>query len=148
VIFRELALGGNKFHHKIYGSTHVAGFPFAGVGCTKIREIVDVLFRDTRGRLRMKYIKILVVVISLAVCTMGWAEDETPTQPKVKGLDLATDVVGDVTNKAGALLRGDLVITMEPGTDPALKKDEYTYNALGQKVPKKTAIKTGRALHN
>ena len=101
----------------------------------------------------LKYIKILIVVMGLSICAVGWAGDETvsddkPAQPKVKGLDLATDVVGDVGNKAVALLNGNLSVDMKIGKDPALKKDDYTYNAIGQRIPKATATKTGRACHN
>lgn len=101
----------------------------------------------------LKYIKISIVAMSLMVCAAGWAADETttadkPAEPKVKGLDMVTDVVGDVGNKAIALVSGNLSVEMEPGKDKTINKNDYTYNALGQRVPKTTATKTGGALHN
>jgi len=101
----------------------------------------------------LRCVMISIVVLSLAVCGIGWSADETttadkPAEPKVKGLDMITDVVGDVGNKAVALVSGNLSVEMEPASDKKINKSDYTYNALGQRVPKKTATKTGGALHN
>ena len=106
----------------------------------------------------LRRVNIFVIVLSLAICAVGWAEEEAtdttaaaaekPAEPKVKGLDMVTDVVGDVGNKAVALVSGNLSVEMEPGKDKTMNKNDYTYNALGQRVPKKTATKTGGALHN
>ena len=60
---------------------------------------------------------------------------------------MVTDVVGDVGNKAVALMSGNLEMTMELDKNRPSKGD-YTYNALGQRVPKASATKTGGALHN
>ena len=96
----------------------------------------------------MKYAKIVIVVMSLAICTMGWAGDDTVSddKPAGRGVGLVEDVSG-VMNKATALLSGNLEMTMELNKN-RLSKDDYTYNALGQRVPKKTATKTGGALHS
>lgn len=106
----------------------------------------------------MKCFKILVVVVGLAMCSLGWAEEEAadatpttataekPAQKNTEGVGPIEDVQG-VMNKAAALLSGDLEMKMELNKNRA-PKDEYTYNALGQRVPKKTAIKTGSALHS
>ena len=96
----------------------------------------------------MKCVKIVIVVMGLTVCTMGWAGDDTVSGDKsvAKGVGLMEDVSG-VMNKATALLSGNLEMTMELNKNRSSKED-YTYNALGQRVPKKTATKTGGALHN
>jgi len=105
----------------------------------------------------LKCIGLLIVAISLTVCTAGWAGEEatdTPAateksaQAKVTGISTATDAVTSVVDKADALLTGNLSITMEPDKDKSLTKNDYTYNALGQRVPKTTASNTGGALHN
>lgn len=99
-----------------------------------------------------KFAKILVVVMSLAVCSIGWAEETTdavvaaePAQTK-EGVGPIEDVQG-VMNKAVALMSGNLEMTMELNKNKP-SKDDYTYNAMGQRVPKATATKTGGALHN
>jgi hypothetical protein len=96
----------------------------------------------------MKYAKIMIVVMSLAICAVGWAGDDTVSgdKPAEKGVGLVEDVSG-VMNKATALLSGNLEMTMELNKNRP-SKDDYTYNALGQRVPKRTATKTGGALHN
>lgn len=66
-------------------------------------------------------------------------------QPEAKNLDLVSDVVADAFAKTNALLTGNLEITMDRKTD---KRDDYTINALGQRVPKSTAIRSGSSLHN
>jgi hypothetical protein len=60
-------------------------------------------------------------------------------------LDMVSDTVGQVFDKANAILSGNLEVTMSPKVD---KRDDYTINAMGQRVPTKTAIKSGGALHN
>ena len=70
-------------------------------------------------------------------------QDEKPQQD-VK-LDMVSDTVASVFNKANALLAGNLEITMSNKVE---KRDDYTINAMGQRVPKSTAIKAGGSLHN
>jgi len=70
-------------------------------------------------------------------------QDDRPQQD-VK-LDMVSDTVAAVFNKANALLAGDLEITMSSKVE---KRDDYTINAMGQRVPKSTAIKAGGSLHN
>lgn len=66
-------------------------------------------------------------------------------QPQAKGLDLVSDVVADAFSKTNALLTGNLEIAMERKID---KPGDYTINAIGQRVPGSTAIKSGSSLHN
>lgn len=100
-----------------------------------------------------KYFKILVVVISLVVCSVGWAEEDamdatatTASNTDGRGVGPVEDVQG-VMNKATALLSGNLEMTMELNKNRTSEED-YTYNAIGQRVPKNTAVKTGGALHS
>jgi hypothetical protein len=71
-------------------------------------------------------------------------QQQDKPQQEVK-LDMVSDTVGQVFNKANAILSGNLEVTMSKKVD---KRDDYTINAMGQRVPKKTAIKSGGALHN
>lgn len=102
----------------------------------------------------MKYTKIFIVVLSFAVCALGRAEQMTPqaTDTKEKadkftGVTTVTDAAGSVINKAEALLSGNLEMKMELNKNRS-SKDDYTYNAIGQRIPKATATKTGSARHS
>lgn len=102
--------------------------------------------------MRMRCAKISIVMLSLVVCAVGWAEDATQAtaeKPEQKKVDVAGPIedVSGVMNKATALLSGNLEMTMELNKNKPSKED-YTYNSLGQRVPKSTATKTGGALHN
>lgn len=67
-----------------------------------------------------------------------------PEEGKAKGLDLVTDAAGALVTKAQALLSGNLEVKMDVDKDRAAKKDDYTLDATGQKVPKATVTKSGR----
>jgi len=76
------------------------------------------------------------------LCVSAGAEEKEP----VKGLDMASDIVTAVFDKTNAFLQGNLVITM-----PADKPDtgqRFITNAIGQKVPASTAVKSAGSLHN
>jgi hypothetical protein len=79
----------------------------------------------------------------MLVSVSAYADDKQPQQ-EVK-LDMVSDTVGQVFNKANAILSGNLEVTMSKKVD---KRDDYTINAMGQRVPKATAVNTGGALHN
>ena len=83
----------------------------------------------------------------LLLCVLAYADgnqlNEKP--PNEVNLDMVSDTVGQLFGKASAIVSGNIDITMSPRVD---KKDDYTINAMGQRVPKATAINTGGALHN
>lgn len=85
----------------------------------------------------------LIPPLILAMCAVSCADDG---ETKAKGLDLVSDTVASVFNKTSALLSGNLEVTMSP--EKADTADQYTTNAIGQKVPKSTAIKSAGSLHN
>ncbi len=97
-------------------------------------------------------------VVAMFLCLPGYAGAQQPQQQKqqpqepaekqkqeAQGLDMVSDTVASVFNKANALLEGKLEVTM---TNKVQLRDDYTINAMGQRVPKSTAIKSGGALHN
>ncbi|MDD3904901.1 MAG: hypothetical protein PHS46_00030 [Candidatus Omnitrophica bacterium] len=57
---------------------------------------------------------------------------------KVQGVDLVTDATAAVVTKATALMTGNLEVKMEIDNDRAKREQNYTRNALGEKVPKTT----------
>lgn len=87
----------------------------------------------------------LLVVMMLAAGFSAHAQDE---KQDAKGLDMVSDTVTSVFNKANALLSGTLEVTMSKEEDKAVRAQEYTTNAIGQKVPRSSSIKSGGALHN
>jgi len=87
----------------------------------------------------------LLVIIIMVACFSAHAQDD---KQDAKGLDMVSDTVAAVFNKANALLSGNLEVTMSKEEDRARSAQEYTTNALGQKVPKSSAIKAGGVLHN
>lgn len=80
-------------------------------------------------------------------CAAAFAGDDKP-EPKAQSLDMVSDTVAGCFKKANALLAGELEITMNKDGDKKAAKEDFTINAMGQKVPTRTAIKSGSALHN
>jgi hypothetical protein len=78
------------------------------------------------------------------------AEDKSAQQQsdKAQGVvnwDMVSDTVSTTFDKANAILAGNLEVTMPKKVE---KKDDYTINAMGQRVPKATAVKAAGSLHN
>lgn len=93
-------------------------------------------------------------LVMMLISVSAYADDKEQQDPNQKQqdkpqqevkLDMVSDTVGQVFDKANAILSGNLEVTMSPKVD---KRDDYTINAMGQRVPTKTAIKSGGALHN
>ena len=59
-----------------------------------------------------------------------------------------TDAVNAAITKSSALLSGNLDVEVKMNTNADKRPQEYTTNAIGQRVPKATAVKTGEALHD
>lgn len=91
----------------------------------------------------------LALAIFALIGAGSCAADDRPgdAKPKAQGLDMVSDTVAGVFNKANALLSGDLEITMSKDKDIEAVKRDFTINAMGQRVPTRTAIKSGSALH-
>ena len=87
--------------------------------------------------------KIVLFGLVMMFISVSAYSDDKPQQEV--NLDMVSDTVGTVFNKANAILAGNLEVTMSKKVD---KRDDYTINAMGQRVPKATAINTGGALHN
>ena len=90
----------------------------------------------------MRYSGITAVLITAGLCFSAQAQGEDAA----KGLDMVSDTVAAAFSKANALLSGSLDITMSlerPDTEK-----QFTTNALGQRVPKSTAVKSAGSLHN
>ena len=79
-----------------------------------------------------------IVWMAAAVCA------EEANETKAKGLDAITDAAGAVVTKAGALLTGKLEVTMPTDKDRYADKNNYSVNAMGEKVPKSTLLKSGK----
>lgn len=88
-----------------------------------------------------------VLVVFAGVWSPSYADyaRDDEQKPKAQGLDMVSDTVAAAFTKANALLSGNLDITVTP---KQRKADEYTIDAMGLRVPKSTAIRTGGALHN
>lgn len=84
--------------------------------------------------MRERIVMVLVLIAGLSI--PAHAEEK-----KVKGVEVVTDTVTAVVTKANALLTGNLEITMSEDRNKYKNKDNYTLNALGQKVPKSTVTK-------
>ncbi len=90
----------------------------------------------------IRYMGIAAMLITAGLSLPAHAEEKKPAQ----GLDMVSDTVAAAFNKANALLSGNLDVTMsleKPDT-----REESTTNALGQRVPKSTAIRSAGSLHN
>jgi len=75
------------------------------------------------------------------------ADSKKTDQQKAQGLDMVSDVVSSTFSKANALLAGDLEVTMSRDEDMSKIEKQYTTNALGQKVPKQSAVRGAGSLH-
>ena len=89
------------------------------------------------------YWSIVMVVFIVGISSIVWAEEK-----QAKGLEVVSETVSAAANKVGALLTLNLEVTMAEDKDKYKYKDNYTINAIGEKVPKATSTKTGDALHN
>ena len=87
----------------------------------------------------------MLVLMAAGLCLQAFADEERD-KPKAQGWDMVSDTVATTFNKANALVSGNLELKMsldKPGTG-----QEFTRNAIGQKVPKNTATKSAGSLHN
>lgn len=88
-------------------------------------------------------VKLFMGFCLFAVTVMPCCADD---EQKAQGLDMVSDTVATTFNKVNALLEGKLEVTMSP--DKTDTVEEFTTNAIGQKVPKTSAIKSSGSLHN
>ena len=86
-----------------------------------------------------KLLTIASCALILGVSVYVNAEDAKPK--KVKGLDVVSDTAVTVINKTNAFFQGNLEITMSKDPDKNKNKNNYSVNAIGQKVPKSTDTK-------
>ncbi len=86
-----------------------------------------------------------LMIVMMAVSAYADDKQQQDRPQQEVNLDMVSDTVGQAFNKANAILSGNLEVTM---SKKAEKRDDYTINAMGQRVPKATAIHTGGALHN
>jgi len=94
---------------------------------------------------------IAVIVMTVSICAADddqSSQAQQPTAQKAQGLDMVSDTVASVFDKANALLSGNLEVTMSKEKDKAAAQNNFERNAMGQKVPKATAVKSGGSLHN
>ena len=84
-----------------------------------------------------------MAMMTIGICGRLYAEEK---KEEAKGLDMVSDTVATAFNKANALLAGKLEFTMSP--DKPNIEEQFTRNAIGQKVPKATAVKSAESLHN
>lgn len=93
----------------------------------------------------MKIALLGLTMILMAVSAYADDKQQNDKPQNEVNFDMVSDTVGAVFNKANAILSGDVEVTMSNRVE---KRDDYTINAMGQRVPKATAIHTGGALHN
>ena len=91
----------------------------------------------------IRYKIVILVVLIAGACVSSYAEED---EQKAKGLDMVSDTVATAFNKANALLAGKLDITMS--LDKPNTEEHFATNAIGQKVPKSTAVRSAGSLHN
>jgi len=100
-------------------------------------------------------IRSAIMVMIIGTCALVYAADEKQDgqkqaeqkqQQDAKGLDMVSDTVASVFDKANALLSGNLEVTMDKEKENTAA--QYERNAIGQKVPKSTAVKSAGSLHN
>ena len=85
----------------------------------------------------MRYSAVIAFILTAGIsCGALCAEEKKP-----QGLDLVTDAVAAAVTKANALLSGNLEFTMEQDRDKYKNRDNYTENAIGERVPKSTGVK-------
>lgn len=93
--------------------------------------------------IKCKVMAVFVLVVGIVLARAAHAEEK---KQDVKGLDIVSDTAVAILKKADAFLNGQLEITMSKEGDKSKIEKDYTTNVLGQKVPKATAVKSGRAL--
>lgn len=104
----------------------------------------------------MRSLAMAILASIIGVCILSYAEEtksdasakagspatsNTGGPKKPKSLDVPLDVATDIIRKTNAFFQGNLEIAMPPDTDKYKNKDNYTFNAIGQKVPKATVTK-------
>lgn len=94
--------------------------------------------------MKMKTLSILVFLISLAAARPVYCDEKEA----VIGTGTVTDAATALVDKTGALLSGNLDVEVAVKNDPHRYDYEYTTDAIGRRVPKKTAVKSGGALHS
>ena len=100
--------------------------------------------------MRALFYIIFIIILSAAAHAEDSGSQQQPQEQKQKPpqevkLDMVSDTVTTVFSKANAILAGNMEITMPKKVED---RDSYTINAMGQRVPKATAIKSGGSLHN
>lgn len=79
----------------------------------------------------------VVFFLSIALlCGPLYAEEGAAKE--TKGLDIVSDVAISIIKKTNAFFQGNLDITMEQDADKYKKKNKYSRNAIGQKIPAST----------
>jgi hypothetical protein len=94
----------------------------------------------------MTLIRIMLTALVLFGIVFSAHADEEQDKPKAQGWDMVSDTVAQTFNKANALLTGNLDLKM--ALNKPASGDEFTRNAIGQKVPKGTAVKSAGSLHS
>lgn len=89
-----------------------------------------------------------ILALFFLLLVFGYDSIVLAEEKKAKGLDMISDTVTAAANKASAILTLNLEVTMDEDKDKYKYKDNYTVNAIGQRVPRATSTKTGDALHN
>ncbi len=90
----------------------------------------------------MRYCNMAVFMLVSWVAVSAYAEEKDPP----KGVEMISDTVTAAANKTSALLCGKLEFTMSQDRDKYKDKDNYTINAIGQKVPTATRAKSWKKL--
>lgn len=95
---------------------------------------------------RSFYLFASIVAVTIAFCGIAGASDDADKKPGSQmNWDMVSDTVATTFDKANALLSGNLDIKMDKKTE---ERAGYTVNAIGQRVPRKTAVKAAGSLHN
>lgn len=93
-------------------------------------------------------LKIFIIILLVAgISLSAYAdEDKKPDDNRQVKLDMVSDTVSTAFSKVNAVLQWNMDVTMSPEKGNA--PQQYTINAIGQKVPKATAVKSASSLHN
>ncbi|MFA6321742.1 MAG: hypothetical protein WCY36_07815 [Candidatus Omnitrophota bacterium] len=83
---------------------------------------------------KIKFTAIFMSIIFLTAWCC-YAEEK-----KAQGLDMVTDTASAIVNKSLALVSGDLKVETTLDTDRVKNKANYTRNAIGQMVPRSSAV--------
>lgn len=92
--------------------------------------------KEIRGK--MRYPVIVISALIIGICVLAYADEGN----KAKGLEMVSEMATTAVDKVNALLTGNLEITMSGGSDT--NKNEYTTNAIGQRVPVSTRSYNGK----